>query len=293
MSILIRKDVDHRSGYGGLWAPTGGFQASPQTDITAFPFNYSMNTALKAIDNIWQTGNSYYSWEETGAFDGTPSMKMWPPSDTGWTSAFGAFNIGTNLPNTYLLSTRVMIRVGSSHIANTKDNKLIIMSPALKGTGNVQSPRAMMLENNNGDTDVTCYGACSGTVCKYNTEKSEAEWYYMSNTTDEPVNMQNEANNWICVELVADLENGTLKSYYTTEDNSVNVSIHNPYADFPTGSSGWVTGRHTLEEWFEVQKIGGYFNEVAPDEAYDANGYIELSHISISNAYQGPPAGFP
>jgi hypothetical protein len=124
------------------------------------------------------------------------------------------------------------------------------------------------------------YGACDSTVCKY-----EGGDYWPDGTDslrigDRPENREEE---WISVELEANIRTGKAKLYIYTQDGQ----LSEVYAEKNLSESPVGTGTPSLHC---IDIIGGYFGS-APT-SYTEHTYFMIDELKVDDSYIGPQEGF-
>lgn len=244
--------------------------------VVSFPSHYSMNTQLEAYelraDNTWPAAGTSYEYEPTGAFDGTPCIKVFPPTVDQSYLGLGSFLLPVG---TSVVSLRFKLYHGADYFPNIDQNKLLIIHDI---TGDPGDRPMSLLKPADG---VKSYGACHGTLCKFESSGPEDFW---PNTNEAWNGLTQGANRWIDFEILVDRPGGTIKVFIHQDDGVAVTQGNNPWY-----AINQVDDVSLLGSFLEsIQVIGGYQNFAFPASP---EGYLKFSHISISDQYQGPIQG--
>lgn len=254
------------TGSVGLLVVSFSVIAHAERQIESLPHSEDFDAESQYQDLIWTTQGCEHTWSTAGYAGG--AAKFTPPLQDQGACGLGQF-ILSGLPEIpEQLNLRFLIYHGSTWRELGPSNKLVIMNRE----GNEGRPMIITREFDDWET----WGACDGTVCKY----EEGDFWPLGGDRlriGDPPNAREEE--WISVEFEANTETGMIRLYVDTLDGELSDLYVERYMD-DTGPGG---------TWSYIDLVGGYMEGAA--EA-DPNNYFMIDELAIDSERIGPPAGF-
>jgi hypothetical protein len=225
-------------------------------------------------DIVWVTssGGATHEWISDGGWRGG-AAKFHPPVTSDGRAGLGQFTRINNSAGTEQLNIRFLVYHGSEWGRVRTNNKVTIMNR----TDGYARPMigAMRKHENNYRT----YAPCDNTVCKF-----EGGDYWPDGTDSLKLGQQPEfrSEEWISVELEANVRTGMMRLYVNTQDGDVSgLYVEKSLEESPVGPGT------PLLHYIDI--IGGWFNAGTP---YHRDTYYKIDELVISDTYIGPPDGF-
>lgn len=236
--------------------------------VTDFPFRADFDRN-DYNDMVKLTQGATHTWDPNGGWSGG-AAKFTPPTLNEGYCGLGQFSgIDRNVGNVRRLNVRFLIKHGPTFHTYAATNKLVIMNRAA-GT-----LRPMIISKNHQVVrDWRTYRPCHGTWCVPPVTDNEG-----LKIGPDPGSRKNE---WISVELEADLDRRVINLYIYTADGEVSgLYTVNPFIDDNDSGAGF----------FErIDVLGGYFGK--DYGRADAGNYFMIDELEIDSQYIGPPQGF-
>lgn len=240
--------------------------------ITQLPHAERFDTPAYASDLVWTSEGATHVHVATGGWLGGAARFTPPVTEQGY-AGLGQFLLSGLATVPAQLNVRFLIYHGSSWNLHGPGNKLVI----LNRDGNPGRPMIITRHWNEGlPTQWETWGACDGTVCRYQGGDFWPDGTDALRIGDPPVGREHE---WVSVELEADTATGMIRLYVDTRDGTLrDLYIQRPMDD--TGPGG---------TWSYVDIIGGYMERAT---TVDAETYFLVDELVIDSRRIGPPAGF-
>ena len=243
--------------------------ARAETIVTSLPFsmNFDQNNYS---DVVWLSSGATQTWLPTGGWRGG-ATKITPPNVEGY-AGLGQFILSQLPVIPEQLNVRFLVYYGPTWWENAVVGKLIIMNR----DGNRGRPMVIIRDGALAGQNWETWGACDGTVCKYEGGDFWPDGTDRLRIGDRPAGREQE---WICVELEANTRTGMIRLYVDTQDGALSGLYVERYMD-DTGPGG---------TWAFVDIIGGYMKAAVRQ---DPGNYFMIDELVIDSRRIGPPAGF-
>ncbi len=265
----------------GVFIITGVFVVSLATmgyaDVRVTTYPYMLNFD----DNSWTSNlcyvvnNATCAHVTTGCYSGGCAKFTPPtvaaPADNGRYSGVGGFAI----PPTGRLNVRVLVKIGPAYesTSDMRQNKFIVAWDQ-----DTSYPRPMVIFERMPYESVCSryysFGACEDNDCTYQCGGRSCT---VPNCYD-GFKSTSYHNKWISIEMEYNTHARVNNVYIYTQDGA----LRGLYVSRPLSSSSGAA-------YDFLQIIGGFYNGT---HTADANNYVMLDNLVISNTYIGPPAGF-
>lgn len=216
-------------------------------------------------DIVWVTQGATHTWMPDAGWRGG-AAKFTPVLNVEGYSGLGQFNNlrgQLNGPVTQL-NVRWLVYHGSTWQEYGPNNKVLIN---VRTSGS----RPMIIARDH--EDYVTWGACDGTVCRYEGGDYWPDGSDSFRVGNRPDNRELE---WISVELESNSATGTLKLFIHTQDGEMSGLYVE--RSIPVGGT-----------WDYVDILGGYMSEAVQS---DPNNYFLIDEVKIDTSYIGPPEGF-
>jgi len=257
-----------------LLAALAGFVslAGAERILTSLPHTEQFDSAAYAADIVWVVQGATHTWMNTAGWRGG-AAKFTPPITGEGMSGLGQFHFSGLAQVPAQINVRFLIYHGSSWNLYGPGNKLVIMNR----NGNPGRPMIITRHfNENTPAQWETWGACDGTVCRYEGGDFWPDGTDSLRIGDPPLARERE---WISVELEANSVTGMIRLYVDTEDGELQgLYVERPMDD--TGPGG---------TWSYIDTIGGYM--LATTTPHPDN-YFMIDEVAIDSHYIGPPQGF-
>lgn len=273
--------------------------ASYARNIT-LPHTESFNTLSSISDITWITRggpvprpeDGTVTWEATGGWRGGGGIKITAPGGTyqGY-SGLGSFD-GFASPNR--LNVRFLLYFGSSFQRQVQYDKLIVILRDERGI-DLGTLRPMIHDNERiVDGQLHRFWRPTRGVGEGGTPPPDTNEFTLNGT--------NNVNQWVCFEYEVDLNAERFNLYINTTDGrhrglSSSVSLAGEFAEVADRNGG--VGRPPTDfPITQLQILGGFWgygdgsDSGIPGSQRDANAYMKLDELVISNQFIGCPAGF-
>jgi hypothetical protein len=224
-------------------------------------------------DIIWLTtdNGATHEWVSDGGWNGTGAAKFHPPTTGDGRSGLGQFTHINNSQGTEQLNIRFLVYHGREWDRMRTNNKVAIMNR----TDGYARPMLGEVTSNQART----YTPCDNTVCMYENGTNWPDGTETFTIGDQPENREEE---WISVELEANVVTGVMRLYIFTQDGEHNgVYVEQTLSESPVGQGT------PLLNYIDI--IGGWFNAGTP---YHTDTYYMIDELVIDDSYIGPPDGF-
>lgn len=256
----------------------------------SLPHTESFNAASSISDISWITQGGTVTWEATGGWRGGGGIKITAPtgSNQGYSGvgSFGGFG------NRNRLNTRFLLNFGSSFQQQVQYNKLLVILRDEQGL-DLGTLRPMLHDNER---------LTGGQLHRF--------WYPSRGvgeggtpTSNEfTLNGGNYTNQWVCFEYEVDLIAGRINLYIDTADGqhrglTSTLSLAGEFDEVADRNNG--VGRPPTDfPITQLQILGGFWTYGdgreggVPGSQRDANAYMKLDELVISDRFIGCPAGF-
>ena len=245
--------------------------------ITSLPHYEDFNDNSYVSELVFITQGATHSYRAAEGWTGG-AARFTPPTSEGY-SGLGSFT-GLRDHNGDLrrLNVRILIKHGPEYHDNAGTNKLMIFNrESMDGTTNRAERRPMIITTAPNGLAWQTYRPCHNTWC-----------YPEDVPSNEPLQFGNNINNirsdeWVSIELEADLDAGVINIYVYTDDGEVSgLYATNPFID----PNDPLTGVFSY-----IDIIGGYFNYDNNLNAATGN-YFLIDELVIDDEYIGPPTNF-
>lgn len=244
--------------------------AAAERIVTSLPHAESFD-ANNYSELLWTTEGATHTWLPTGGWKGG-AAKFTPCITNEGYSGLGQFVFRGIDPMPPQLNVRFLIYHGSTWREYGPGDKLIIMNRE----GNRGRPMIITREFEGPNGTWETWGACDGTVCRY----EEGDYWPLGGDRlrigDAPIAREEQ---WISVEFEANVVTGMIRLYVDTLDGE----LHGLYVERAMDDTG------TGGTWSYIDIIGGY---MAAAVRADPNNYFLIDELAIASSKIGPPAGF-
>lgn len=252
------------------------FQVQAGRGISSLPHYVNFNQNNYG-DIIWVSQGATHSWSATEGYEGSGAAKFTPPINNNGEgySGLGQFTGLQSLNTTGLrqLNVRILIKHGPTYHDFSSTNKLMIFNR------NNGQTRPMIMNRLYSNYDWRTLRACHGTWCQPNSALANDELRIGSTSSNDS---EVRFNEWMSVELEANLDQGVINLYIYTADGEVRgLYSTNPFIDPNDPKTGVFSA---------VDIIGGYFN--AHNRPADAGAWFLIDELVIDDNYIGPPSNF-
>ena len=243
----------------------------------SLPFELLFNSETEYADIVRITGGGgRHVHEPAGGWNGSGAAKFFPPTSADSYCGLGWFeNFGSS--STRQLNVRVLVYFGDQMDSTSdRENKFIIFNR------NTQSPqdRVMTVIDDYYKQWLTFSAAINASSHWYPYQIGDGAVWYPNNSDTFRIGSGQREQEWICIELQANLDEGRVKTIITTADGEFREKVHVERQITSTGGF-----------WDSIDMIGGYWNNWG-GTGNEPGRYLKLSHLKIDNKYIGPPAGF-
>ncbi|MEJ2621198.1 MAG: hypothetical protein P8163_13305 [Candidatus Thiodiazotropha sp.] len=255
-----------------LTYPTAGFCGR---DVLTFPFHEDFDSD-NYQDIVWTNGGAQHEWVSHGGWQGSGGAKFYPPTQDDKYCALGQFTEFNNHNGSEQVNVRFLIYHGPEFYNLIGYQKLLV----LNRNGVRQRP---MIGGKDYEGQFRAYAPCDNTLCRFysHDENPQVGWWPGPN---EPLKIapgpDSRSEEWISVELEANMMTGIIKVYVDTQDGELSGLYRElPFLEAPVGGA----------PFSHIDVIGGYFNTGNP---HDPEKYFIIDELEINNSYIGPPDGF-
>jgi len=243
--------------------------ANAEINLSSYAFEENFDTDNYVSQIVRLTGGATHTWLPTGGWRGGAAKFTPPLSDQSYSGVGGLYLDRIQTSNQ--VNVRFLIYHGSTWQEYSRNNKVFI----LDGVNN-REQRSMIISR---DTDdYVAWGACSGTVCKYEAGGLFPDGSETFGLGDKPLYREEE---WICVEVESNVASQYVRLYIHTQDGAFNAS-NGPYIEQTLDISSDPT-------WMRLDMIGAYMDAAIK---VDPNNYFKIDEVKLSTSYIGPPAGY-
>lgn len=264
---------------GVLFAPTAAFS---ERVVDSLPLEEKFDSNDYEGDLVWTTNGAHEEWVPNGGWRGTGAAKFYPPTVEG-VSGLGQFVEINNGQGVEQLNVRFLIYHGRDWDRVTAYNKVVIMNRI------DDYARPMIISRNHNGWRT--YGSCDNTVCNYEGGDFWPDGTDSFRIGDRPENREEE---WISVELEANMMTGKIKVYVYTQDGDLaGLYTETTMKERPRSQPDLpaVIGPGTPLMHY-IDMIGGYFNDPPTTPHYTSDTYFMIDELKVDDSYIGPPEGF-
>lgn len=257
----------------------------------SLPHTEEFNSSTSVSDITWATQGGSVIWEANGGWRNGGGIKITAP--TGSTQGYSGIGVFGGFGNRNRLNTRFLLNFGSSFQRQVQYDKLIVVLRDNRGI-DLGTLRPMIHDNER---------LTNGQLHRFwRPTRGVGETGTPVTANEFTLNGTNNINQWICFEYEVDLIAGRLNLYIDTADGrhrglSSSVSLAGEYAEVAGLNNG--VGRPPTDfPIIELQILGGYWTYGdgreggVPGSQRDANAYMKLDELVISDRFIGCPAGF-
>lgn len=238
--------------------------------LRALPHVESFDTNAYASDIVWITQGATHTWVPNGGWRGG-AAKFTPSLAEGYTG-LGQFLLSGLPQRPEQLNVRFLVYYGATWFENAPTTKLVIMNR----DGNGGRPMIISRDWTSGGAPFETWGACDGTVCRYQGGDFWPDGTDRLRIGDSP----GRERQWISVEFEANTRTGMIRLYVDTPDGALRGLYVERYMD-DTGPGG---------AWSMIDIIGGYINPGTSRS--DPENYFLIDELQVASQRIGPPAGF-
>ena len=244
--------------------------------INSLPYYEDFNSNNYS-DIVWVSQGATHTWLSSEGYEGSGVARFTPPVNNAGEgySGLGQFTGLSTINGTGLrqLNVRILLKHGPSYHDYSRVNKLMIFNR------NNGETRPMIMNRFYPNYDWRTFRACHGTWCQPNEAVANDALRVGSSTSNDA---QARYNEWMSVELEANLDQGVINLYIYTADGQVSgLYSTNPFIDPNDSRAGLFS---------MVDIIGGYFN--AHNLPANDNAWFMIDELVIDDSYIGPPANF-
>lgn len=251
----------------------------------SLPHTESFNSASSIDDLIWATQGATVTWDSTGGWQNSGSVKITPPTVGQGYGALGGFNGFGPLTR---LNIRWLMKVGPTFFNETIFGKIIVMHRQ-----NQESwMRPMMMQNGRYHTDgvlhqyFTVSQGVTNPTGPFNPdlERINPDAYFTMGQDGSNTDI------WVSYEFEVDLVAGRINLYIFTEDGQYGGL----YATVDMTQSEPDPTTHPITE---IACLGCFWGAPTEEPPYftppfSSGTYMVVDEVTINNRYIGPPAGF-
>jgi hypothetical protein len=199
------------------------------------------------------------------------AAKITPPNVEGY-AGLGQFFVNRLSPIPEQINVRFLVYYGPTWWEYGPGGKLIIINR----DGNRGRPMVIIRDGALAGQNWETWGACDGTVCKYEGGDFWPDGRDRLRIGDRPAGREAE---WISFELEANTRTGMIRLYVDTQDGALSgLYVERYMSDTGTGGT-----------WSYVDIIGGYMWAAVRQ---DPGNYFMFDELVIDSKRIGPPAGF-
>jgi len=249
------------------------FVASPsawaERVINSLPFSLNFDEN-NYPDLLWLSSGATHTWMPASGWRGG-AAKITPPNVEGY-AGLGQFYINRLAVIPEQINVRYLAYYGPTWWEYGPGGKQIIINR----DGNRGRPMIILRDGALAGQNWETWGACDGTVCKYEGGDFWPDGTDRLRIGDRPAGREAE---WISFELEANTRTGMIRLYVDTQDGALSgLYIERYMSDTGTGGT-----------WSYVDIIGGYMQAALRQ---DPGNYFMLDELAIDSKRIGPPAGF-
>ena len=230
----------------------------------AYEENFDTDNYIPQIVRL--SGGATHTWLPTGGWRGGAAKFTPPLSDQGYSGVGGLYM--DSIPTENQVNVRFLIYHGSTWQEYGTNNKVFILDGV-----NAREQRSMVISRETGE--YVAWGACSGTVCKYEAGGLFPDGSETFRIGDKPPHREEE---WISVEVETNVASQYVRLYIHTQDGDFNGLYIEQTLDISSDPT-----------WMRLDMIGGYMDEAIQA---DPNNYFKIDEVKLSTSYIGPPAEF-
>jgi hypothetical protein len=246
--------------------------ASAERILNTLPHTELFDSSAYTSDILWFTEGATHTYMSGAGWRGG-AAKFTPPVTNQGYSGLGQFHLSGLQQIPAQLNVRFLIYHGNTWNLHGPGNKLIIMNRS----GNDGRPMIITRHWNEMTSDRwETWGACDGTVCRYEGGDFFPDGSDRLRIGDPPGAREHE---WVSVEFEANTVTGMIRLYVDTQDGDLQgLYIERPMDD--TGAGGI---------WSYIDIIGGYMDFTTTP---GPENYFMIDELVIASNYIGPPEGF-
>lgn len=262
------------NGVENLTANNGG-----GVTVQGFPACISFSTDAYDTDLglVWLNPGATHEYDADGGWNGGGAARFTPPTPNQATTGLGQFHIATTPPSH--LSMRWLMKAGPTMGQYAHGNKTIIF---VQTVNDAAHPRPMIITRPNPAVPNAFVPApCDGTVCRYHGAPANEPWFPDGSDTFWIGGTGGYQEQWVAWEFEADLTEGWIRLYLTTEDGVFNDTLYVENALIDEAS---ITGG----TFSYIDMVGGYFGDGIVS---DPGNWFAIDELVISDRHIGPPPG--
>jgi hypothetical protein len=222
-------------------------------NVYNFPFHEDFN-ADDYQGIVWTSGGGQHEWVDSGGWKGTGAAKFYPPTQNDKVSGLGQFTEFNNGNGYEQVNVRFLIYHGPEYYKVPGRQKLVILNRG----DNIPRPMIgdMSYSGGHQENQFRAYAPCDNTVCQY--VSGNYPWWPGAN---EHLRIgpgpENRSEEWISVELEANMMTGMINVYIDTQDGELSgLYMQKPFSESPVGGTPFRF----------IDLIGGYFNTGSPHD---------------------------
>jgi hypothetical protein len=234
--------------------------------LSSYAFEEKFDTDNYIPQIVRLSGGATHTWLPTGGWRGGAAKFTPPLSDQGYAGVGGLYM--DSIPTENQVNVRFLIYHGSTWQEYGSNNKVFILDGV-----NAREQRSMVISRETGE--YVAWGACSGTVCKYEAGGLFPDGSETFRIGNKPLHREEE---WISVEIESNVASQYVRLYIHTQDGEFNGLYIEQTLDISSNPA-----------WMRLDMIGGFMD--AAIQA-DPNNYFIIDEVKLSTSYIGPPAGF-
>jgi hypothetical protein len=237
--------------------------------ITSLPFTLNFDDNNYS-DLLWLSSGATQTWMPNSGWRGG-AAKITPPNVEGY-AGLGQFHLNGLSVIPEQINVRFLVYYGPTWWEYGPGGKLIIINR----DGNRGRPMVIIRDGPLAGQNWETWGACDGTVCKYEGGDFWPDGRDRLRIGDRPAGREGE---WISFELEANTRTGMIRLYVDTQDGALSGLYVERYMS-DTGPGG---------TWSYIDIIGGYMWAAVRQ---DPGNYFMFDELVIDSKRIGPPAGF-
>jgi len=234
--------------------------------LSSYAFEEKFDTDNYVSQIVRLSGGATHTWLPTGGWRGGAAKFTPPLSDQGYAGVGGLYM--DNIPTENQVNVRFLIFHGSTWQEYGANNKVFILDGV-----NARDQRAMVISRETGE--YVAWGACSGTVCKYESGGLFPDGTETFRIGNKPLHREEE---WISVEVETNVAEQYVRLYIYTQDGQFNGLYIEQTLDISSDPT-----------WMRLDMIGGFMD---PASQEDPNNYFIIDEVKLSTSLIGPPADF-
>jgi hypothetical protein len=237
-----------------------------EINLSSYAYEENFDTENYVSQIVRLSGGATHTWLPTGGWRGGAAKFTPPLSGQGYAGVGGLYM--DSIPTENQVNVRFLIFHGSTWQEYGTNNKVFILDGV-----NARDQRSMIISRETGE--YVAWGACSGTVCKYESGGLFPDGSETFRIGNKPLHREEE---WISVEIESNVASQYVRLYIHTQDSVFNGLYIEQTLDVSSDPT-----------WMRLDMIVGFMD--AAIQA-DPNNYFIIDEVKLSTRYIGPPAGF-